>query len=169
MPIAETVIPIMLDKVREMRFDGNGMVAYENETGKFFLDTVASLYDILRPLTENRRADPDAKVNVLDLVRKVPMVDLRALVWSAVHEYDAKDEPRWPLTIKQVGRYVTMAKIPEIFTKFLQGQMANSPTREEMGESPALPTSGTGSASLPQSETGTGGESTIELPADVFG
>jgi len=170
--IAEVRVPIMLDKERLMYFNGNSMSAYEEATGKFFMDTVASLYELLRPLTE-RRQNPDGpantKINAMDLVRKVPMTDLRALVWAAVHDYDSKDEPHWPLTIKQVGRYITMAKVPEIFTKFLQGQMANTPTKEEMGESPAPPVSGAGSANLPQSETATGGGSTIELPVDAFG
>ena len=148
-----------------MRFSANSMVAYEEATGKFFLDTVASLYDVMRPLIEAQKAGLPANANPLEIVRNVPMKDLRALIWASLHEY-VNDEPVWPLTIHQVGRMLQLNDIPRVFTAFLKGQSKNSPTTEEMGESqtpPVLP-----NPRVTSKEADGGGERSIELPADAF-
>ena len=67
-PIAETRIPIMLDVGRMMVFNANTMCAYEEATGKFFLDTVASLYEAMKPALDKKSQDSskggDAVLNV---------------------------------------------------------------------------------------------------------
>ena len=196
--IAEVCTPIIIGGVkRELRFDLNTCCAYEEATGKFFLDTVASLYDAMSPalttavklaaasaetgqdaasetgLNGNGASDSqpslgqrNAKTSPFDIVRKVPMRDLRALLWAALHEYDQNDEPTWPLTLNQVGRMLGMADILPIFTSFLKGQSVNQPSKEEMGES--LPAAADGGASPALKLTADGGDHSIELPASAF-
>lgn len=197
-PFMETRVPISLGGVkRTLVFNVNTMCAYEEATGKFFLDTVASLYDAMAPalttaikqaaasaetgqdaasepgLDGNGASDSqpslgqrNAKTSPFDIVRKVPMRDLRALLWAALHEYDQNDEPTWPLTLNQVGRMLGMADILPIFTSFLKGQSVNQPSKEEMGES--LPAAVDGGASPALKLTADGGDHSIELPASAF-
>ena len=195
-PIAEVRVPIIIGGVkRALCFDLNTCCAYEEATGKFFLDTVASLYDAMKPFSarqpvpgaqtgQDAAAEPEvygsgapvpqaslgqrnAKASPFDIVRKVPMTDLRALLWAALHEYDRDGEPRWPLTLHQVGRLLGIADVLPIFTAFLRGQAANSPSKEEMGES--LPdAAGGGATPATTTSDADGGDPSIELPASAF-
>ena len=172
MSIVETVIPITLDMPRKMRFSANTMVAFETATGKFFLDTLASLYTIYKEA--KKVVDPndpkgEPKVNAMEILRKISMKDLRALVWASLHEYDNNNQLVWPLTEAQVGRYINLGSLPGILTQYLNGYIGNIPNVKEMGESPAPPErSPAGAASQKPNEAGTGGERSIELPVDAF-
>ena len=180
MPFVETVVPILLDRQRDLFFNANTFDAYEGATGKMYLETVALLYDGMRPYLEAQAAkkagaDEAVSVNAFDLIKRVPMKDLRALIWAALHEYGQNpadlDEPSWPLTINAVGRMIQMQDVPRIFTAFLKGQIKNSPNREEMGESPARPAPATalnGLVVVPKTAAADGGERSIALPADAF-
>ena len=171
MNFAETCVPIELGgKQVTLIFNANSMKAFEKATGKFFLDTVAQLYEAMRPgLDKGAEA-----TNAFDIVHKVPMEDLVALIWAALHEYGRNpadlDEPFWPMTVNRVGRMIQLQDVPLVFTAFLRGQIKNSPNQEEMGESQArsamAPASGDGAAS--KIEAAVGGERSIDLPADVF-
>lgn len=168
MEIAEVTVPITLSdgKTRRMRFNGNCMCAYEEATGKFFLGTVSELFEAVFP--EGNKPDTTKLAqNPLEIVRRVSMVDLRALLWSTLHEYNAAGEPHWPLTIMQVGHMLQLKDVVPVFTAFLKGQSANSPTAEELGEFPAEVRSPDGSGS-PQATAGNGGERGIRLPVDAF-
>ena len=183
---AETVVPVKLDKVRNLVFNANCMMAYEEATGKFFLTTVASLYDAMRPALAAQAKAAEAKegedavivsVNPLSIIQQVPMKELRALIWAALHEYGKNpadpDEPSWPLTINQVGRLIQIQDVPRIFTAFLKGQTRNSPTQEELGESrqrsvQAPATAPASGGNVPRTEAASGGERSIELPVDAF-
>ena len=166
--IAEVHVPIMLDKERMMLFDANTWNSYQEATGNFYLDTYASLCEIMS--TKKGEEGEVREARGMEILRKLPMPNLVALIWAAVHEYDAKGEPKWPLTQKQVGRYITLWNLPKILNAFIRGQMLNSPDKEEMGESPAPPSSSPGSAleSPQKSAPDTGGDRSIELPADAF-
>jgi hypothetical protein len=172
-PVAELRVPIQLDKERILYFNANSMVAYEQQTGKFFLSTVSELFQAVYPdgpPDDNPTgADKTSTTTPLDIVKRVSMTDLRALLWSALHEYDAKDEPFWPLTIGQVGRLFQLKDIIPIFTAFLRGQTGNSPSKEEMGESPAEVSKNPGANGSPPTPVPVGGERGIALPADAFG
>ena len=177
-PMAEMHVPITLaDGVeRTMRFNANSMIAYEEATGEFFLEAVASLYDVMQPVIAKHRKAKEAKASdaelatlSFDILRLVSIKKLRALLWSTLHEYDKQDEPHWPLTIGQVGRLLQPKDVNRVFTAFLQGQAGNSPTKEEMGESPAPAPTGSLKASAVEPTTDPdGGERSIELPADAF-
>lgn len=136
--IAETTVVLTLGgEQRRLVFDANTMCAYEEATGRFFLDTLSSLYDAVMP-SPTDDTDPDAppppRRTATDVLRQVSMKDLRALLWAAMHDYDERGEPRWPLTLHQVGRMLVPASIPDVFLAFLRGQSDNMPTREEAGE-----------------------------------
>jgi len=172
MPIAETRVPVMLDRERFLCFDLNGMCAYEDATGKFFLDTVAALHDAVKPIVE---AQKDGKVITdIEIARRVPVKDLRALIWAAVHEYDKQGEPVWPLTLAQVGKIIKPKPkaIVALLLAFLSGYNANSPDTEEMGESQApSATAVNGAAKEPNpqhSVVAAGGGDSIVLPEDAF-
>ena len=83
--IAETRVPIMLDQERYLTFNVNCMCAYEKATGKFFLETVARLYDAFpkRDGTSQGASSLEtnpSRINPMDLLRKIPIEDLRALI-----------------------------------------------------------------------------------------
>jgi len=167
MPIAETIITIELDKPYQMYFNANCMCAFEEATGKNFLDTVAKLYEAYKPMLEAQKAGMETSESLaaLRIVTKVPITDLSALIWAGIHTYDKDDNPQWPLTLGQVRRMITISTIPKLFLSFLQGQSANSPSASEMGESRApLETKTSGARAV----NGSGGEPSIELPVDAF-
>lgn len=55
--IAETVVFVQLDAKRALRFNGNSMAAYERETGKFYLESIAALYEAYQEIRDLREAD----------------------------------------------------------------------------------------------------------------
>ena len=167
-PIAEVRIPIKLSDGRErfMLFEANTMCAYEAETGKFFLSTVSDLFDAVFP--DGVPPDRVSKVNPLEIMKRVSMTDLRALLWASLHEYNARDDPAWPLTLNQVGKLMQLQHVPAIFSAFLAGQQGNSPSKAEMGESPAA-TGSTNGTDSPPTIAAPGGERGIALPADALG
>jgi len=171
--IAETRVRITLgDKEYVLFFNANTMCAYEEATGKNFLATVASLYQAYRPILASQQngSEPPAAVATMDVLKRVPMSELTAMVWAAMHTYDDKDEPSWPLTLSKVRRMINLATIPKLFLSFLQGQASNSPTTAEMGESPALsedPGTTTNTTAAPK-PNGSGGERSTALPEDAF-
>lgn len=136
---------------RKLYFNANTMCAYEEATGKFFLETVSDLYDVMREYVPALRGGgaPAAESEVITppepgknrrigaaVLRRVSMKDLRALLWAACHYYE-RDEPVWPLTLSQVGRQITPLSVPRLFLAYMIGQSSNSPTVNEMGESQA--------------------------------
>ena len=69
-PIAELTIPITLgNNEYRMRFSGNTMCAYEQETGKFFLSTVSDLFDAVFP--EGVPKDGTSKVKPMEVMKRV--------------------------------------------------------------------------------------------------
>lgn len=176
--IAEARIPIMLDKERILTFNCNTMVAYEKETGKFFLDAVSKLYEALQPQIEKAKKEgkdndnSKLRISGLEIARHLSMVEFRALIWAAVQEYDDKDNPSWPLTLNQVGRCINMKNVGTIFSKFLEGQSVNAPTEKELGESPALQeqnlAGNAASGKLGSNTHDAGGTPSIALPVGAF-
>lgn len=149
---------------RTLIFNCNTMVAYEQVTKKFFLHTVSGLLDAIYPHGVNG----EIAKSPYEVISKVSMEDLRALLWAAMHEYDKDDNPTWPLTVNQVGRLLSLSDIVPAFKSFLKGQTANNPTESEMGESQAESKMKTQHPQTPPIIHATGGERGIELPEDAF-
>ena len=163
-PIAEVRSTIRLGgKDRTLCFNCNTMVAFEQVTKKFFLSTVSDLLNAAYPkgLEKNIVQSP------FEILSKVSMEDLRALLWAAMHDYDEDDNPVWPLKINQVGRLLTLSDIVPAFRIFLRGQTANNPTKSEMGESQAEEKT-VNHTDTPLITQESGGERGIELPVDAF-
>lgn len=170
-PIAEMRVPIKVGgRDLTMIFNANSMCAYEEATGKFFLGTVADLFDAVFQRKEEKPKSTEELVpvkNPLAVIRAVPITDLRALLWATVHEYDNQDNPIWPLTLNQIGRLLQTKDIIPVFSAFLKGQSGNNPSGAEMGESQAE-IRNINDKSSPQSTVASGGGLGIELPEDAF-
>ena len=180
MPINETCLKVKLgNEDRVLTFNANTMVAFEEATGVFYLDAVASLYDAMYPVVEKRAKEKEREkqesgnadsstelISNLEIARKVPIKILRAMIWAACHEYK-NDEPYWPLTLAQVGRRMSFQDIAPLFRDFLRGQAQNSPTKEEMGESLAQSATEVGTVLRPVTAD-IGGERSIAVPEDAF-
>lgn len=171
--VVEMRIPVTLGgRERVMRFNANTFIAYEQSTGRFFMDTVSNLYEIMFPSGhEDATGKPkQVRISGRDVLRKVSMIDLRAMLWASMHEYDAQGEPVWPETEAQVGRCLDFHNVVPIFVKFLTGVSSNSPSADELGESTEAPKAAAppkarakGHASIPISAVN-GGAGGIELP-----
>lgn len=134
-PLQKPITVVLGGVERQLVFDMNTFAAYEEKTGKFFLDTMTGLFGVFKEvsaansgeLSESQLASIGASV-----LSRVSMVDLRALLWSALHEYDSNDEPTWPLTINQVGRLIDISTVMQFFSSFIDGSIANSPLDSEL-------------------------------------
>lgn len=176
---AEKRVPIQLGGEEfVLIFNANTMAAFEEASGKFYLDTLARLFDAIRPSWEARKAktngapavpttvgeDDYLADNPITLLRLVPMKEILALVWAAAHTYDRDDVPSWPYTLPQIGRMINLTDIPRLVIAFMNGQTANSPSTAEMGESPAP----LQAVQVRDSKANGGGEPSIKLPEDAF-
>ena len=163
--IAEKTVSIVIeDKTYTLRFDVNCMCAYEEVTKQFFLEACTEIMECVFP---KGSTETETRINPGELVRKLSMVKLRALLWSAMHDYDKNDNPVWPLTINQVGKLINITNIVQIFRDFLKGNAANQPSSETLGESQADVRQTTKDG--PPNLTGmNGGDRSIELPASAF-
>jgi hypothetical protein len=163
-PVAEVRSSIRLGGAdRTLVFNCNTMVAFEQVSGKFFLHVVSDLLSAAYP----QGVEKAVVKSPYEILSKVSMSDLRALLWAAMHEYDENDDPVWPLKLHQVGRLLTLPDIIPAFTIFLRGQTANNPTSSEMGESQAEKEKMKPTEAPPITQE-TGGERGIELPVDAF-
>jgi hypothetical protein len=114
----EVVVPIALDKQRQMVFDLNAFAAYEEATGKCFLDTVASLFTAVQ----------ESAGDAFALMRRISLVDVRALLWAALSQEDPS------LTVQQVGKMVNPGNMLDVLAAFLNGHAANLPDASELPE-----------------------------------
>jgi SAM-dependent methyltransferase len=72
-----------------------------------------------------------------NFARRVSMRDLLSLIWAAVHEYDADENPVWPLTRAQVGRWLAPNGALQALNLIVTG---NSPTYNGRPRAPFVPT-----------------------------
>ncbi len=188
MPIAEVRVPILIGKVeRSMYFNLNTQSKYQELTvdprhpdGKLYYDTLAEMNRIrgevyAKALQDALKADPTLNVKefryqLLPVLRNYSMRDVLALLAAAVHEYDAKDEPKWPFTPGQIGRYFGPQDCYQLIVKILDGHNSNTPTEKELGEansagesSPAAP------AEAGAKPHANGGAPSTVLAAEDFG
>jgi len=103
---SKKLIPIELDKERNLLVDLNAMCAFEEKTGRKFLDVADDMYKGNWP----------------------SMIDFRALFWALLIHEDPK------LTLKKVGEILEMT--PETMQKMADAIQANMPTSKDDGEAP---------------------------------
>ena len=155
--IAERRVTVMVDKERPLIFDFNTMAKYEEvNEGKFYWDTMMDIFEandkVVNRATEQWQKahpgeDPSGKVQVnnLEIMRVIPMRDLRAVFYAALHEVrQIGGVPRavWPLkSIDEAGMYMNPTAVLKLLRSIIAGHAANSPNRAELGEASAPSTS----------------------------
>lgn len=175
-PIAEARLSIHLDRERAMIFNFNTIRKYE-ESGKPYWDTMINLFDTYENLQkeiEGLGTAPTARqigrLN-LSVLAHISMTDLQTLVWASVHEYGGpkKKTAIWPLEMDEMGMYLHPSRSGELLRLVAKGYMQNAPSKEELGEvSGAGPQIVAPPAEAAQKASESGGDPSIELPADAF-
>ena len=133
------LVPIQLDKPRNLLLNMNAMIEFENATGMDFLEFSGRM---------ERRATADARkaawesgktTTIVDgkeenipapnpddlLLPDLSMKELRAMLWCLlVHEDDK-------LTLKQVGSLLDLENMTEICGALVKAQQINAPKPEQ--------------------------------------
>lgn len=149
-------------------FDLNTFAAFEEATGKMFLtwmddiqratmqaqtlrlkklqEAQQSLEESLEDGSESeavKRANLEASAEAsASLLRSVSMRDFRALVWAANHTYDRAGQPRWALSLMQIGNLIDLSNFAKVMPEVLRGGLNSLPTpkpgevKEETSETP---------------------------------
>jgi hypothetical protein len=157
-----TTVTIAGEK-QELVFDLNTMAAFEEASGVFFLDFVYALH---AHFTEQQLTDKDAMAKLskeavaerfMRVITKLSIKNVRALLWAALHTYDAHDNPVWPYTQSQIARKLGMQDLQAIILPLWMG--ANQALQAETADADAeRPQQGPGqqviAMPLPQSNGG---------------
>lgn len=120
---------------RRLWFNANTYSAFEERTGVFFMDWFVKLhtasYHLVAEALVKARAEAESTGTKLDeaavtkilessidptpVLRSVSMGHFQALVWAACHEYDAKDNPVWPITYGRMGMVLDHGEFRRLF------------------------------------------------------
>ncbi len=132
----------------QLHFNLNTFEKFEEITGRHFLEFLADMQDALEAsATANietmaklgTKATPAAIKKAterasLNFLKRLSIKDVRAFMFSAMHDYDSEGEPFWPLTIGKMGQLVTLENIPQMVRLVMQGHAKNAPTKEDVEE-----------------------------------
>ena len=182
-PLREVRIPVKIDdRERDLIFNVNYMIAFEEATNGFYWDTMIRLFDfykeILAPVADKSEEERNdfLKANVLDLLVKLSgrlkTKEQHALIWAALHEYPdgAEGEPRWPYTLKQLGRLIQPQQTLGLLSLILAGHNGNAPNRKELGEASGAENKKVVQLEKPAPKDETsGGQPSIKLDVADFG
>jgi len=148
-----------------IHFDLNTLCAFEEATGRFFLDFLTSLQPLTLEAAQDAASNtgpPDSpqaafalEKTAVEILRKIGMRDVRALIWAGWHTYDGGDEPVWPFTISQVGAMLDAGALVRLLPQILHHSIANSVDKEESEK--VRPTHGEGTIPLSHSPRNSGG------------
>jgi hypothetical protein len=132
-------ITIHLDgKPHQLLFDLNTFAAFEEVSGKFFLDFLASVQESVS------KSRTEGVLNPMELLRNISVRDVRAFIWAALHTYDREDNAKWPFTIQQLGRMIDLNSIPTLLPALLGGAADNFPEPTTQKEETDRPTNEVG-------------------------
>lgn len=97
---------------------------------------------------QQRRADNAVESALLDAIGEIGASDILALIYGALHEYDAADNPRWPLSPGRLGRILNATELVKLLPQIMAALQANVPRKTDApekkgGEEPERPTSAT--------------------------
>lgn len=115
-------------QLRKLFFDLNTFSAFEEVTGRFFLDFLSDLQEGVRLSKESGDST--------QMLRRVSIKQVRAFLWAALHNYTPDGEPEWPLTIGQMSRLIDVNNIGALLPAILSGTTVNmpeTPTEEPEG------------------------------------
>jgi len=143
-PINEVRIPVVIDRDRTLLFNLNMMSKYEEITKNSYWTTITKMIQFYRDnlgtlkLDDEKALEKYIDANFMGLMAKlacvIPVRDQHALLYAACHEYDGNDEPSWPLTLGQLGRFIKPGVSLFLLSQIIAGHMGNSPTKKELGE-----------------------------------
>jgi len=188
-PIAEVRLPVNLDRQREIIMNANTMRFYEQESaksgaGKSYWETMLDLMRFYDDCGEEMVAvgtyekSEDRKITqrrlqlYTSVMRYINTTELLAMIWAALHQYDAQDEPFWDLTPSKLGRMIKPIDTIGLVSAIIRGHNGNAPTAKELGEVSGgdekvvevLPAE----TKTPRPQLVNGGAASIALPADAF-
>lgn len=159
-PTSKPITITLGGKPLQLFFDLNTFVAFEEATGKFFLDFLASLQEAVVGVATSatsgkENGDAQAAVSsAFGILRKLSLKDIRAFLWAAHHTYDKSNEPTWPMTISQIGQLVDVNNIGVLLPQLLRANVPN--LQPANPEAPERPTEGEEAQALPQNNGGNG-------------
>lgn len=156
-PTSKTTTITIAGKKYELYFDLNTFSAFEQVTGRFFTDF---LMDIREAFLESKE-----KKDQFILFRRIPVKDVRALVWAALHTYNSDDEPQWPMTINKLGRVLDISQLQNLLPAIMEGNAENAPDVKEESEESGTDRPPETALSNPES----GGDGSGPSDADVLG
>jgi hypothetical protein len=130
-PTNKPLSVVLGGKTYPLYFDLNTFEAFERQTGVFFLDFLASLGESIQSLQAQVEGAADSskdalrQVRVLDVMRRLSLTNIRALIWAALHTYDKSGEPVWPFTIGQMSRLIDVETMATLFPRLMTASMDN--------------------------------------------
>jgi len=107
-------------------FDLNTFSAFEDVTGRFFLDFLVEVQEALVKAFPGEAPEGTA----LQFIRRIPAKQVKAFIWAALHTYDSHGEPQWPMTLGQLGALIDYQTITRLVPQILSGAQANMPGKE---------------------------------------
>lgn len=118
----ENTVTFMLDKERPLHFNFTTYRAFKQASSKQFARALMELGEAARTNPE----DVDIEMILL-------------MVWAACHEYDGK-VATWPLSVDEVGSYLSMDRIGELVEAITTGYASNAPKDSEVESTTDRPT-----------------------------
>jgi hypothetical protein len=124
----------MGNKKLTLIFDLNTFSAFEDITGKFFVDFLVDMQESVAKVQASALKRAAAKAEGLsapplskeDAIR-ISAKDFQAFIWAANHTYNEKDESVWPLTMSQIGKLININTIPSLLPALLKSSTQNMP------------------------------------------
>lgn len=117
---------------RHLYFNLNAFQKFEEISGKKFPRFLFGLVDAWSKMAKNAKASggtdaPDAGESVLEALSEIGAKDILALVYGACHEYDAEDDPRWPLSPGRLGRLLSATELVRLLPQIMTALQRNVP------------------------------------------
>lgn len=81
-----------------------------------------------------KRRDSDIESALLDAIGEIGASDVLALIYGALHEYDAQDNPRWPLSPGRLGRLLNATELVKLLPQVMTALQANVPQKSDAPE-----------------------------------
>lgn len=153
---------------RRLYFNLNAFQKFEEVSGKKFPRFLFGLVDAWSKMAKNAKSkakaqaeaqtDPvDAGESVLEALGEIGAKDILALVYGACHEYDAMDDPRWPLSPGRLGRLLSATELVRLLPQIMTALQRNVP---KASDAPKTGGEETGRPTLVEKSTPTSGGST---------
>lgn len=120
---------------RHLYFNLNAFQKFEEISGKKFPRFLFGLVDAWSKMAKNAKAKAtsvednpvDAGASVLEALGEIGANDILALVYGACHEYDAEDDPRWPLSPGRLGRLLSATELVRLLPQIMTALQRNVP------------------------------------------